>query len=119
MSKIKDYMFSLLVTFLISGVLLCLSATIFAYTNINDNYLQTFVFGIVMISVLVGATLLARKIKEKGLLIGGIFGFVYVLMIFLITSIAYTGFVFSNTLLLYLAISIVAGVIGGIIGVNI
>ncbi len=119
MVKIKNYMFSLLITFLISIVLLGLSATIFAYTNINDNYLQTFVFGIIMISVLVGATILAKKVKEKGLLIGGIFGFVYVLIIFAITSIAYTSFVFSNTLLLYLAISVVAGVIGGIIGVNI
>ena len=119
MTKIKNYMFSLLITFSISIVLLGLSAVIFAYTNINDNYLQTFVFGIVMISVLVGSTILAKKIKEKGLLIGGIFGFVYVLLIFFITSIAYTGFALTNTLFLYLAISIIAGVIGGIIGVNI
>lgn len=118
MEKIKNYAFSLLVTFLIAIVLLCLSSAIFAYTNISDRYLQTFIFGIVMISVLIGSATLAKKVKEKGLLLGGIFGLVFVLIIFLITSIAY-GFTFSNTLLIYLAVSILSGVIGGIIGVNI
>ncbi len=68
MDKVKKYIFSLMISFLITALLLCLSATIFAYTNINDNYLQTFVFGVIMISVLVSSTVLAKKIKEKGIL---------------------------------------------------
>ncbi len=108
MVKIKNYVFSLTIAFLIAAILLCLCAIIFAYTNINDRYLQTFVFGCVIISTLVGATILAKKIKEKGLLMGGIFGVIYVFCIFLITSIAYTGFVFTNTLLIYLVISCIA-----------
>ena len=108
MVKIKNYSFSLLIAFLIAAILLCLSAVIFAYTNINDRYLQTFVFGSVMISALIGATILAKKIKEKGLLMGGIFGIIYVGLIFLISSIAYTGFAFTNTLLIYLAISCIS-----------
>lgn len=119
MVKIKNYAFSLMIAFLISTLLLSLSAAIFAYTNINDRYLQTFVFGSVMLSVIVASTILAKRIKEKGLLLGAIFGIIYVLIIFCITSIAYTGFVFTNTLLIYLGISVLSGVIGGIIGVNI
>ena len=119
MVKVKNYLFSLLITFLVSAVLLCLSAVIFAYTNINDRYLQTFVFGVIVISVLIGSTILSKKIKEKGLLLGGTFGAIYVLLIFLITSIAYTGFAFTNTLLIYLGISVLSGIVGGIIGVNI
>lgn len=119
MVKIKNYAFSLMIAFLISAFLLSLSAVIFAYTNINDRYLQTFVFGSIMLSVLIASTILAKKVKEKGLLLGSIFGFIYVLVIFLITAIAYTGFVFTNTLLIYLGISGLSGVIGGIIGVNI
>lgn len=119
MLKLKNYTFCLIIAFLVSVILLSLSAVIFAYTNINDRYLQTFVFGSIMISVLISSTVLAKKVKEKGLLLGAIFGFLYVLLIFLITSIAYTGFVFTNTLLIYLAISILSGIVGGIIGVNI
>ena len=105
MIKIKNYAFCLLISIFIAALLLCLSAVIFAYTNINDRYLQTFVFGSVMISSLIGAIILAKKIKEKGLLMGAIFGLIYVIIIYLVSSLAYTGFGFTNTLLIYLAIS--------------
>ncbi len=119
MVKIKNYTLSLLIAFFVSALLLSLSAVIFAYTNINDRYLQTFVFGSIMISVLIASIILSKKIKEKGLIYGAILGLCYVLIIFFVTSIAYTGFVFSNTLLIYLGISILSGIVGGIIGVNI
>ena len=66
MVKIKNYFFSMMISFFVAIILLCLSAVIFTYTNINDRYLQMFIFGTVMISVLVGSTILAKKIKEKG-----------------------------------------------------
>lgn len=119
MVNIKNYAISLLISFVITLILISLVSAIFAYTNINDKHLQTFVFGIILLSVFMGSTLLARKIKQKGLIFGGIFGIIYCLVIYMASSIAYTGLFFSNTLLLYLVISFLSGVIGGIIGVNI
>lgn len=119
MVNIKNYAISLLISFVITLTLISLVSAIFAYTNINDKHLQTFVFGIILLSVFMGSTLLARKIKQKGLIFGGIFGIIYCLVIYMASSIAYTGLFFSNTLLLYLVISFLSGVIGGIIGVNI
>lgn len=119
MVNIKNYSISLLISFLITIVGICLSSCIFAYTSINDRHLQTFVFGIILFSVLVGAMILSKKIKQKGLIFGGIFGIIYCLIIYISSAIAYTGFFISNTLLMYLLISFLAGVVGGIIGVNI
>ncbi len=119
MEKLKNYTISLALSFLVAVVLLSLTACIFAYTSINDRYLQTFVFACVMLSVLVGSTMLSKKIKEKGLLMGAIFGILYVLIVYLFTSLAYTGFFISNTLGIYLAVAVLSGVIGGVIGVNI
>ena len=119
MVNIKNYAISLLISFLITIIGISLSSVIFAYTSINDRHLQTFVFGIILFSVLVGAMILSRKIKQKGLIFGGIFGIIYCLIIYLSSAIAYTGFFVSNTLLIYLLISFLAGVVGGIIGVNI
>lgn len=118
MVKIKNYTVSLLIAFVVAAIFLCVSAAIFTYTNINDRHLQTFVFGTVFISNLVGATLLSRKVKEKGLIYGALFGFIYCLLIYLITALAFTGFVFTNTLGIYVAVCIVSGMVGGIIGVN-
>ncbi|MEG2348506.1 MAG: TIGR04086 family membrane protein [Clostridia bacterium] len=119
MEKIKKFIISLFVSFLIAMILLSLCAAIFTYTNINDRHLESFVFGVVMISVLIGSTILSRKIKEKGLLIGGIFGMIFCLIIYLITVILYKGFFISNMLGIYIAVSTLSGVIGGVIGVNV
>lgn len=119
MEKIKNYLLCLLITFFVSAILLGVTSLIFAYTNINDKYLQMFVFGIVAISILIGSTILSKKIKEKGLILGGIFGFTFLLIIFLISGIAYSSFALTNTLFVYVGISMLSGIVGGIIGVNI
>lgn len=119
MEILKRYLINLSISFLISFLLIGVTAVIFTYTSIKDIHLQSFVLGIIVFSVLVGSTLFARKIKQKGLIYGAIYGILYCLILYIITSIAYTGLKFTNTLLLYFAISLVSGVVGGIIGVNI
>lgn len=119
MVNVKNYSVCLMISFLVTVVGISVSSAIFAYTNINDRHLQTFVFGTILLAVLVGAMILSKKTKKKGLIFGGIFGIVYCLIIYLSSAIAYTGFFVSNTLLLYLLISFLAGIVGGIIGVNI
>lgn len=119
MELLKRYVINMLISFLISFVLMGVTAAIFTYTSIKDMYLQSFVLGIIVFSVLLGSTLLARKIKQKGLIHGAIYGVLYCLILYIMTSIAYVGFCFTNTLLLYFAISAVSGIVGGVIGVNI
>ncbi len=119
MVKLKRYSFSLMTSFIVAAILLSLSAVIFTYTNINDRYLDSVVFGIVTISVLIGSLILCRKFKEKGLLYGAVFGLVYCLIIYLFNVIALDGFFVSNALGIYFSICILSGIIGGIVGVNV
>lgn len=119
MDKIKKFGINIIISFGITAIFLCLTAVIFAYTNIDDRHLQTFVFGIVLLSNLLGATLLLRKIKEKGLIYGGLFGIIYCLILYLVTSLMFNNFSFTNTLGIYFIICILSGIIGGVIGVNI
>lgn len=118
MEKIKNYMIALVISFIVTLLGIVLVSAIFTYTNINDRHLQTFVFGIILLSTLIGSTIFSRRLKQKGLIFGGIYGISYCLIIYIISAIAYTGFFFSNTLLIYLVICLLSGVIGGIIGVN-
>ncbi len=118
MNRLKYYSISLLITYFIALVFLIISSAIFAYTSINDNYLDIFVFGIIGISALVGSLILNKKIKEKGILNGIIFGFIYILILYILTMLLYKGFFISNTVLMYLGISVLASCLGGIIGVN-
>ncbi len=119
MEKVKRYFISLCMSFLLATVFLTISAAIFAYTNIEDRYLETFVLAIVMLSVMMGAIFLSKKIKEKGIINGGLFGFLFCLIVYLISCLGYTGLIISNTLFIYLGISFLSGIVGGIIGVNV
>ncbi len=119
MEKLKRYSISLVISFIIAVIFLLISSAIFTYTSINDRHLDSFVLGSVMISVLIGSMLLLRKIKEKGLLYGAIFGLIYFFIIYIINVLAFSGFFISNTLGIYFGICILSGIVGGIIGVNI
>ena len=72
-----------------------------------------------MVSILISSMLLLRKIKEKGLLYGALFGLIYFVIIYLVNVLSFNGFFVSNTLGIYFGICMLSGVIGGIIGVNI
>ena len=64
MEYVKQYSKFLVISYVMAFVLLCLTALIFAYTNINDSLINTFVFVIVVITNLIGSTLISRKIKK-------------------------------------------------------
>lgn len=119
MKKLKAFSISLVVSFIVATIFLFISSAIFAYTNMNDRHLESFVLAAITISVLVGSTLLSRKIKEKGMILGALFGALYCIIIYLFNVIAFSGFFFTNTLAIYLAICVLSGIIGGVIGVNI
>lgn len=118
MENIKEYTKSLIIAYVIALVLLCLTAVIFAYTNINDSLLNTFVFVIVVITNLLGGIFVSMKTKRKGLLRGLIFGIIYFIVIYLISVILYSGFFINKAVGIYLLLSIASGIIGGIVGVN-
>lgn len=119
MENIKQYTKFLILSYTIAIILLSLSATLFAYTNINDNLINIFVFVIIVITNLLGSLFLSRKIKKRGLITGLLFGIIYFLIIYLMTSIFYTGFFINKAAGLYLLITSISGMVGGIIGVNV
>ena len=119
MEYIKQYTKFLILSYTIAIVLLCLSSFIFAYTKINDSLINIFVFVIIVVTNLIGSTLLSRKIKKRGLLMGLLFGIIYFSIIYFLTAILYTGFFVNKAVGLYLLMSSVSGVVGGVIGVNI
>ena len=119
MENVKQYTKFLILSYVIAIVLLSLSAVIFAYTNINDSLINIFVFVIVVITNLIGSTLTSRKIKKRGLLVGLLFGIIYFFIIYLLSAIFYTGFFVNKAVGLYLLMTSVSGIVGGVIGVNI
>lgn len=99
------------------GVLLFI-AILFTYTNIPEKLMPVIIIAISAISIMVGSIISTKNIKNNGLINGGIVGIIYIVTIYLLSSILVCGFNINIKTIIMICICIVVGMIGGIIGVN-
>ena len=108
-----------IIAFLISIMLLFIFASLLVYTNIQENTIKPVVIIISIISILVGSSLSSIKIKRKGIVNGALVGTIYIMLIYILSSICFVGFELNLESIIMIISSIISGMIGGVIGVNI
>lgn len=111
---IKGVGISLLTTFL----LLLIFAVILTYTETSETIINPVIIVITAISILIGSSIGSIKIKKNGLLNGALIGGLYILTIYIISSILNWRFSLEVQSIIMIAIGIIFGILGGIIGVN-
>ena len=99
-------------------LLLFIFSIILTYTNIQETAINPIIIIITCISIFVGSSISSFKIKKNGFINGSLVGIIYILLIYIISSIVGTGFSFNMNTIIMIISSIFAGTIGGIIGVN-
>ena len=97
---------------------LLIYSIILVNTEISENTINYVVIGIASISILIGSILSVSKIAKKGIFNGAIVGGIYVIVIYLLSSTINSNFNINLSAIILMAASIIAGMIGGIIGVN-
>ena len=102
----------------ITILLLFIFAILLTYTNIQENTMITVVIIITAVSILIGSSLSTLRIKKNGLLNGALVWVIYISLIYIISSLTGSGFSLNIMSVIMLVSSIIAGMIGGIIGVN-
>ncbi len=110
---------SSLVAIIITLICFVFFAVIIKVADLDENIIPPVVQVVLTLSIAFGGILAARSSKRMGWLKGAITGVVYILWALIISSLfgdsAFMGsLIFSNILL-----GVVAGAVGGIIGVNI
>ena len=98
---------------------LLIYSVILASTEIGENTINYVVIGISALSILIGSIISVSKIAKKGMLNGAIVGGVYIVIIYLLSSIINLNFDINSNSIILIAFSMVAGMLGGVIGVNI
>lgn len=98
---------------------LLIFALILTYTDLSENTISPVIIIVSALSILVGSSISTIKIKKHGLLNGSIIGSVYIVLLYCISSIINTGFEVNIYTIIMMISSIVAGIIGGVVGVNI
>lgn len=99
-------------------ILLIIFSIILTYTNIQESVINPVIMIITAISILVGSSLGSIKIKKNGLINGGIIGAIYIVSIYLISSLLNWRFTLNVQSIIMIVIAIAFGILGGIIGVN-
>ncbi len=108
------------ISILCTIIFLFIFSCLLVYTDLNENLMQPVVIVVTGISILIGSSLGNKKLKKYGLISGAMVGIVYVLSIYLISSIANGGnFDLNLQALIMMIVGIISGIIGGVIGVNI
>ena len=99
-------------------IMLIIFSIILTYTNIQERTRNPVIMIITAISILIGSSLGNIKIKKNGLINGGIIGGIYILIIYLISSILNWKFSLNIQSIIMIITAVIFGILGGIIGVN-
>ncbi len=108
----------LVIAFGITLILMFLYSLLLTYSNISENTIPIIIIGITFVSILIGSTISTRKLSKNGMLNGGIVGGTYILLLYLISSIISGNFSLNIYSIFMIILGIVAGLVGGILGIN-
>lgn len=99
-------------------ILLIIFSIMLTYTKIQENTINPVIMIITAVSILIGSSIGNNKIKKNGLVNGGLVGGIYILLIYIISSILNWNFSLNMQSIIMVIIGIAFGILGGIIGVN-
>ncbi|MDQ0269868.1 TIGR04086 family membrane protein [Cytobacillus purgationiresistens] len=110
-------MYGIITIFAFAIVSSFIFALILRFTSLQEASLQYVITGISFIAIFTGGFISGGKGKQKGWMLGGLTGLLYVVVIFLFQ---YLGFdkLFSIDQLVYFVCYILIAMMGGILGVN-
>ncbi len=106
------------IAIIITIVALLILSFVLAYTDLKESFAMPIIWIILGCSIIIGSIISSRKVKSNGLINGSIVGFIYIFVLYLLSSLIVRNFALNTYSFIAIAISIITGVIGGIIGVN-
>ncbi len=109
----------IIISLIFTMVSLIILSAILTYSSISENIETSSIIIINIISILIGSSFCTLKEKNKGMIKGTAVGAIYIATIYIISSIVSMKFTLSINSIIMITTSIIAGALGGIIGINI
>ena len=110
--NIRNILIGSIISMVITIVFLLIFSIILVNTNIKESTIKPVVIIITGISILIGSSITTIRIKKNGILNGGIIGGLYIAIIYLLSSIAFTGFGLNIDSIIIIIASILTGMLG-------
>ena len=117
-SNIKKIFTGVGISFLITIISLLIFSILLTFTQINENTIAPVIIVVTAISIFIGSSIANSKIKKNGVLNGALIGGIYIIIMYLSSSILNRQFALTSESAIMIIIAIIFGIVGGIIGVN-
>lgn len=109
----------ILAAYIITIPAFMLFALILANTEFPQKLISPAVVVTTIISVLTAGSVSTKGLKSRGWLNGSIVGLIYMLVLYIISSMIFKNFAIDKYVITMTVIGILTGAIGGIVGINI
>lgn len=119
MNKVKYIFEGLIASFILTITFVLFFSLLLVKTNINENVTNGVIIVISSMSILIGSSISTIKFKKNGWISGALLSIMYMIIIYIISSLANNNFELNKTSVFMILFGIILGVVGGIIGVNI
>lgn len=116
--KLKEAVSGIIFALFLTLVFFLLIALLITFTSLSDKYLGVLVTASTILGVAMGSLKSARHVDSKGWLHGLIVGLFYAGIMILIGFIAIPGYSIHTGILLKSLYYTLAGILGGIVGLN-
>lgn len=116
--NILNILKGVLIAISLTLVFLLIFAIVLTYTNVREDTIAPVIIVITGLSIIIGSSIANMKISKNGILNGAIIGIIYLLIIYLISSLVNNQFELTGASIIMVLASIICGILGGIIGVN-
>ena len=117
-NTVLGFLKGVLIASLFTLAVFLLSAVILSYTSMPESAIGYISYVTQAIGATISGFIPAKKTGVKGLVTGGVSAFLYMLILWLISSLAADGFYFGKHVITMFILSLVFGALGGIMGVN-
>ena len=107
-----------LVAALFTLIFFVIAALFLSYTPLSENTIPYIAFFTQIVGSLISGFIPAKRAGTKGLLTGGFSALIYMLLIWLVSSLVADGFYMGKHILTMFLLSLISGAVGGIMGVN-
>lgn len=106
------------VSIIITIIGLIIFASLLTYTSIAESAISTVTIILTVISILIGSSISMSNVRKNGIINGSIVGLIYILTIYILSSLIEGSFALNTYSIIMIIGSVLAGALGGIIGVN-
>ena len=117
-NNIKKILIGSGVSIIITIIGLVIFASLLTYTSLAESTIPTVTIIITIISILIGSSICMSTVKKNGIINGVLIGLIYIGFVYILSSIIEGNFALNLKSIIMIIGALLAGAVGGIIGVN-